>query len=310
MAPDGSSVARNAPGANPSPYQSTASFTSPPTEIHSASASGPIASCGTPGAILRAARGALRAAAVAQESGGEYASGSKTRPRPPRRAGSTKTASYGDVSISATSAHRTSISPVRPSASALARATSTVSGSRSTASTEIPARASAIASPPMPQHRSATLRTPSPANRVARWAATEVRVACSTPSGVKNIRYASSAPNFATARCRNRACPSAADTSSAGYVRRSRVAVASSSAGSWSRRSASSCPPSGVRSAAKAARAGSSADAGEVEAFTRSIVGQAGRAGSVWAARGTVPARSRCRKGARCDGWQDAAPCS
>lgn len=69
----------------------------------------------------------------------------------------------------------------------------------------MPARARAIASPPIPQHRSATLRTPSSANRPARWTATEVRVACSTPFGVKNMRYASFAPNFATARCRSRA---------------------------------------------------------------------------------------------------------
>ena len=55
----------------PSPNQSTASFTSPPSEIHSASACGPIASCGTPGAIFSAARGACSAASVAQESGGE-----------------------------------------------------------------------------------------------------------------------------------------------------------------------------------------------------------------------------------------------
>ncbi len=68
---EGSSVARNAPGVKPSPNQSTASFTSPPSEIHSASACGPIASWGTPGAILSAARGAFSAAPVAQESGGE-----------------------------------------------------------------------------------------------------------------------------------------------------------------------------------------------------------------------------------------------
>ena len=111
-----------------------------------------------PGAILRAASGAVRAASIAQDSGGEYASGSKIRPRPPRRAGSTKTASYGPVSISMTSAQRTSIRSVRPSASAFARAVAAVSGSRSTASTRMPARASAMASPPMPQQRSATQR--------------------------------------------------------------------------------------------------------------------------------------------------------
>lgn len=81
---------------------------------------------------------------------------------------------------------------------------------------------------------------------------TEVRVACSTPFGVKNMRYASRAPNFATARCRSRAWPSAADTRAAGCERRSRVAVASSRAGSWSRSSSRSAAPSGVRRAANA----------------------------------------------------------
>ena len=87
-------------------------------------------------------------------------------------------------------------------------ATAQVSGSRSTASTSMPARARAIASPPMPQHRSASRRTPSASKRCARHSATCVRVACSTPSGVKYIRCASAAPNFATARCRSRAWPS------------------------------------------------------------------------------------------------------
>ncbi|CAM5282489.1 hypothetical protein SLAVM298S_07846 [Streptomyces lavendulae subsp. lavendulae] len=218
------------PGAVPN--HSTASFTSPWSEIHSASASAGTASCGIPGAILMAACFAARAASTAQDSGGEYDSGSKIRPRPPRRAGSMKTASYEDASTSVTSASRTSIRSASPSASALARATATVSGSRSTASTRIPSLASARASPPIPQHRSATLRTPSAASRPARYEATEARVAISPPPGVKYIRNASSAPNFATARCRRRACPSAADTSGAGCSRRSRVATASSWPGS------------------------------------------------------------------------------
>lgn len=53
-------------------------------------------------------------------------------------------------------------------------------------------------------------------NLAARWAATAPRVACSTPFGVKYIRYASRAPNFTTARWRSRAWASAAETSSAG----------------------------------------------------------------------------------------------
>ncbi len=65
----GSRVARTRPGSVPN--HSTASFTSPPSEIHSASASAGIASWGTPGAIFRAARGAARAVATAQDRGGE-----------------------------------------------------------------------------------------------------------------------------------------------------------------------------------------------------------------------------------------------
>ncbi|CAM5710630.1 hypothetical protein SANTM175S_10457 [Streptomyces antimycoticus] len=92
-------------------------------------------------------------------------------------------------------------------------------------------RASAIASPPMPQHRSAVRRTPNSARRAARYAATEVRVDCSTPFGVKYMRCASSEPNLATARCRSVAWVRAAETSAGGWSRRSRVAVASSFAG-------------------------------------------------------------------------------
>ncbi len=94
----------------------------------------------------------------------------------------------------------------------------------------MPARARARASPPMPPHRSARRRTPSAWKRAARWAATEARVDCSTPFGVKYIRAASS-PNFRAARWRRRAWVSAAETRGAGWVRRSLVAAASSSVG-------------------------------------------------------------------------------
>ncbi len=209
------------------PNHSTASFTSPRSDTHSASAPSGTSSCGIPGATFNAPNGVRRAASTAQDSGGEYASGSNTRPREVRRAGSVNTASKPFVSTSATSAQRTSTSSATPSAAAFARATSQVSSSRSTASTVIPARASAIASPPIPQHRSASRSTPSAANRPARHSATLRRVACSTPCWVKYIE-AASAPNFASARCRSRACSNAARTSSAGNSRRSRVASASS----------------------------------------------------------------------------------
>ena len=170
-------MARRAPGASAGaepggvvPNHRTASFTSPESEIHSVSASAGSASCGTPGAIFSAANGAARAASTAHDSGGEYASGSKIRPPRTRllRAGSTNTASYPAVSTSVTSAHRTSISSARPSASAFARAAAQARGSRSTARTRIPARARAMASPPMPQQRSARVRMPSAASRAAR----------------------------------------------------------------------------------------------------------------------------------------------
>ncbi|CAM5417298.1 hypothetical protein SALBM135S_02419 [Streptomyces alboniger] len=77
---------------------------------------------------------------------------------------------------------------------------------------------------------------------------------CSKPSGVKNIRAASPAANFAAARCRSLAWASAAETRGAGWSRRSRVAAASSRAGSTSRTSSSRALPSSVRRAAKAAR--------------------------------------------------------
>ena len=70
-APEGSSLARRAPGVTRGPNHSTASLTSPPSETHSASASAGIASWGMPGAIFSAARGALRAASTAHDRGGE-----------------------------------------------------------------------------------------------------------------------------------------------------------------------------------------------------------------------------------------------
>jgi hypothetical protein len=190
---------------------------------------------------------------TASESGGEYASGSKVRPRPPRRAGSRNTASWPASSASGTSptsARRTVTRSARPRAAALASATAQVNGSRSTASTRRPALARAMASPPTPQHRSATVRAPSAAIRSARQAATGARVACSTPSAVKYIRSASG-PNFAAARCRSRAWPMAAETTSAGWSRRSRVAAVSSSAGVSSRSPASRPAPRSVSSARK-----------------------------------------------------------
>ena len=71
----------------------------------------------------------------------------------------------------------------------------------------------------MPQVRSITLG-PATATRAARWVATAVRVACSSPSRVKYIRAASS-PSFAAACARSSTWPSAAVTCSAFAVSRS-----------------------------------------------------------------------------------------
>ena len=56
----------------------------------------------------------------------------------------------------------------------------------------------------MPQPRSTTVEAPNAVRRAARCEATESRVACSRPSGVKYIDAASS-PNFGTARSRSSA---------------------------------------------------------------------------------------------------------
>jgi hypothetical protein len=127
---------------------------------------------------------------------------------------------------------RTRTSDDRPRAAALARAISVVSGSRSTASTAKPARASSMTSPPMPQHTSRTVGSgpgdmSRPARR-ARCAATSARVACSRPCGVKYMT-AASAPNLASARLRSSAWVSAADVRVGEYVRRRLLTAATGS---------------------------------------------------------------------------------
>ena len=64
----------------------------------------------------------------------------------------------------------------------------------------------------MPQPRSTTVEVPNALSRAARWVATESRVACSSPSGVKYIDAARS-PNFSTARVRRSAWVSATASS-------------------------------------------------------------------------------------------------
>ena len=103
-----------------------------------------------------------------------------------------------------------------------------VTGSASIPVTAIPTAAKARASAPSPHPTSTTSCTPAWQNRPARQAATDARVACSNPSGVKNIRPAAS-PNFATARRRNDACVNAAAARSGGHSRRTASAAASSS---------------------------------------------------------------------------------
>ncbi|WP_447643456.1 hypothetical protein [Nocardioides zeae] len=77
----------------------------------------------------------------------------------------------------------------------------------------------------MPQPRSTTEDGWAAASRAARWSATVRRVACSSPSGVKNIRSASS-PNLATPRTRRPTwVRAAAERSGSGSVRRTAAAA-------------------------------------------------------------------------------------
>ena len=225
---------------------STASFTSPPSLTHSASTP-----CGTrswpiPGATLTSAR--RRSRSRTHGHGGVQPSTSKTRPRPPRRAGSAKAAPkpLGSTVV----ASPTWTAPASPRAARLARAIATRTGSWSTPAATRPAREKASRSPPMPQPRSMTLPSGiAAASRAARWSATRDRVACSSASGVKNIRGAAS-PNFATARSRSRAwVVAAAAFSASGSRRRTTLATRTGSPG-WSAQAwaawTSRRPPSGV----------------------------------------------------------------
>ena len=219
-------------------------MTSPASLTHSASTPSGTRSWGMPGATLTTARRVSSRATNGH--GGVQPSASKTRPRAPRRAGSAKTAPNPSRSMVVPSA--TCTAPARPSAARLASATATRTGSRSTPATVSPARENATRSPPMPQPRSMTLDGWAAASRAARCAATRGRVACSSASGVKYIRTASS-PNLATARARSWTWVSAAAARSAsGSIRRTAAAARtgspSASAYAWVARSSSRWPAS------------------------------------------------------------------
>ena len=148
----------------------------------------------------------------------------------------------------------TCTAPASPSAARLASAIATRTGSWSTPAATSPARAKASRSPPIPQPRSMTLPPGiAAASRAARWSATRVRVACSSASGVKNMRRAAS-PNFVAAFARSCACVvAAAAFSASGSRRRTTLATRTGSPG-WSVQawlaSSSRRPPSVVRSQA------------------------------------------------------------
>ena len=185
---------------------------------------------------------------LTNDHGGVYAARSKTRRPPDRRAGSANTTSYAVRSVAVASAVTTS--PGRPRAARLARAAAAVAGSCSIPVTRSPARAAATRSPPIPQPRSTTEAAGSSrAIRAARWSATWVRVACSRPSGVKNIR-AASAPNLAVARCRRAAWVSVAATTSASYRLRSAAVSLSSAPGAYDAQASASTPAPGAVSSA------------------------------------------------------------
>ncbi len=148
------------PGVASGPCQRQASFTSPPSETHSASASAGTRACGIPGATLAAVAGSRWASWSATKRDGGRVGIRVEGPAPAglRRAGSTKAASHPAAVGSNVDdvLARTSTESASPRASALARATATVVGSWSTPRTASPARARASRSPPTPQHRSAT----------------------------------------------------------------------------------------------------------------------------------------------------------
>ncbi len=85
----------------------------------------------------------------------------------------------------------------------------------------------------MPQPRSTTVEAPNAVSRAARWEATESRVACSSPSGVKYIDAARS-PNFSTARVRRSAWVSATASSSDGVPEQARASAERARNGSGS----------------------------------------------------------------------------
>ena len=85
----------------------------------------------------------------------------------------------------------------------------------------------------MPQPRSTTVEAPNAESRAARCDATESRVACSSPSGVKYIDAASS-PNFATARSRRSAWVRATASRSGGVPGADRASASWARSGSGS----------------------------------------------------------------------------
>ena len=221
-------VARRATVASRPPH-SAASFTSPWSLTHSASTPAGTTSCGMPGAVLTQASPA--SSDSTNDHGGVQVSSENVRPRPVRRAGSTNATSNGRMSTSSASA--TPTAPGSPSASRFAVATATRTGSRSTPAAVSPARAKATRSPPMPQPRSTTVEAPNAVSRAARWEATESRVACSSPSGVKYIDAARS-PNFGTARARRSAWVSATASRSGGVPGAVRASASRARSGSGS----------------------------------------------------------------------------
>ncbi len=228
--------------------QITASLTSPPSLTHSASAPAGTRSWPMPGATFTSDRRVSRSST--QGHGGVQPSTSKTRPRPPRRAGSAKAASKPLTSTVVASPAWTA--PGRPSASRLARAIAARTGSWSMPAATSPARAKASRSPPMPQPRSTTLPPGmAAASRDARCSATRARVACSSASGVKNIRWAAS-PNFATPFSRSCAWVVAAAAFSASGSRRRTTAATRTGSPACSLHASAACTssrsPSVVRS--------------------------------------------------------------
>ena len=211
--------------------QSTASLTSPPSLTHSASTPGGTRSWPMPGATLTSERRVSRSSTHGH--GGVQPSTSKTRPRPPRRAGSAKAASkpLGSIVV----ASPTCTAPARPEGGEVGPGHRhahrvVVDAGRDQPGPGEGEEVAADAAAEVDRRCRPGSRRPAVRRGGRRPAA---RVACSSASGVKNIRCAAS-PNLATAFARSCACVVAAAAFSASGSRRRTTLATRTGSPAWS----------------------------------------------------------------------------